>query len=431
VNRTPKTPPQEKLNQRSTAKIIQKILVGVLIVISLLMALLVDVATLMPLFAKILVGAAALLLMFILWKHNGKIIVTASVTAGLILLGPAAISLSQLLAYTPAILDAQGHPLAGSIAVMETVQVNGVEEWLVIRGKNVHNPVLLYLSGGPGASELGLVRGYDPALEDQFVVVIWEQPGAGKSYAARTYRTLTVDQYVSDGLEVTQYLRERFQQDKIYLMGSSWGTILGVKLVQQQPELFAAYMGMGQMVNSTENDIMSYEYALDYARQKGDTKAVEAISKYGPPPYTGQGAALKYSNYLTTYVNVYDAESAGQKMPSDFFLKVFITPEYGLIDEVNQLRGSMDGMDYIYAPQLANLDLEAQAPKLDVPVYLFEGRFDHNANAVLAERWFNQLQAPHKELIWFEHSSHSPMISEMERFNQVLAEKVLAKTAGK
>lgn len=109
-------------------------------------------------------------------------------------------------------------------------------------------------------------------------------------------------------------------------------------------------------------------------------------------------------------------------------MKVLLTPEYGLLDEVNQLRGSMNGMDYIYAPQLGDLDLEAQAPRLDVPVYLLEGRFDHNANAVLVKRWFDGLHAPYKELIWFEHSSHSPMISEMERFNQVLAETVLTET---
>lgn len=314
MNRTPMIQLQEKTSQRNKVKIIGKILLGVLIVISLLLALLVEAATRMPLFAKILVGAACLLLLFVLQKGNGK----AAAIAGLIFVGPAAVWLSQLLAYTPAILDAQGQPLAGSIALMETVPVNGTDQWLVMRGKSIHNPVLLYLSGGPGASELGLVRGYDPALEDQFIVVVWEQPGAGKSYGARSCRTLTVDQFVSDGLEVTQYLRERFQQDKIYLLGSSWGTILGVKMAQQQPNLFAAYIGMGQMVSSTENDLMSYEYALDYARQKGDAKAVEAISKYGPPPYGGQGAALKYSNYLTTYVNVYDAESAGREMPKDF-----------------------------------------------------------------------------------------------------------------
>lgn len=427
MNRTLKTQPSPKI---SRGVILRNILLGTLIVISLLVALLVEVITLMPLFAKILIGAAAFLLLFSLWKLNRKSVPVAAVATGLILLGPAAIGLSQSLAYTPAILDVQGKPLADSLAVMQTVQVNGTHQWLVMRGKNIHNPVLLYLSGGPGASELGLVRGYDPKLEDQFVVVVWEQPGAGKSYGARSYSTMTVEQFVEDGLEVAQYLRERFNQDKIYLLGSSWGTIVGVKMVQQQPDLFAAYIGMGQMVNSTENDVLSYEYALDYARQKGDQKAVDAISKYGPPPYTGKGAALKYSNYLTSYVNVYDAESAGGEMPKDFVMKVFITPEYGLIDQVNQLRGSMDGMDYIYAPQLKDLDLEAQAKTLDVPVYLLEGRFDHNANAVLAERWFNQLQAPHKELIWFEHSSHSPMISEMERFNQILADKVLAKNLG-
>jgi pimeloyl-ACP methyl ester carboxylesterase len=429
MNRTTPSRMPTASHKRNAKNIFMKIAAGILIVLSMLMVLLVEAFTFMRLPARMIVGAAAVLFLFILWRYQSKPSAANAALAGLILLGPAAIWLSQILAYTPPILDSQGKQLAGSIAVMEAIQVNGVEEWLVIRGKNEHNPVLLYLSGGPGTSELGLVRGFDPALEEQFVVVVWEQPGTGKSYSARPYSTLTVDQYVSDGLAVTQYLRQRFQQDKIYLMGSSWGTILGVWMAQQQPGWFAAYIGMGQMVNTTENDIMSYNYALDYAQQKGDTEAVAAISKYGPPPYSGQGAALKYSNYLTSYVNVYDAENAGQKMPADFFQRIFLMPEYGLVDEINQLRGAMDGMDHVYAPQLRNLDLEAQAQKLDVPVYLMLGRFDHNANAILAERWFNRLQAPRKDLIWFEHSSHAPMIFETEKFNQVLAEKVLAKTA--
>ncbi|RPJ39478.1 MAG: alpha/beta fold hydrolase, partial [Chloroflexi bacterium] len=326
------------------------------VLLCLALAGLVIGVTQMPGMAKGLVFIAGLALIVARWKVARSGWVKVCLLAALVALGPVAVWLSQVLAYTPPILGADGKPLPGSIATMETVRVNGVDEWLIIRGKDASRPVLLYLSGGPGASELGLVRGYNPALEDHFLVVVWEQPGSGKSYSARPYATLTVEQYVADGLAVVKHLRERFQQDKIFVLGSSWGTILGVKMVQQKPDWFAAFFGMGQMVNSTENDILSYEYALAMAREKGDPEAVEAIEKFGPPPYTGEGAALKYGNYLN-YVNQYDAESAGHSMPADFFEKVFLTAEFGLLDTINQLRGSIDGMDLVYAAQLGNLNM--------------------------------------------------------------------------
>jgi pimeloyl-ACP methyl ester carboxylesterase len=416
-------------NFSEIAGLVGNILLWAAILLSLILVVLVDSITLMPIAAKIAISLVTLLLVVVRWQFVTTGATAGFVTLGLILMGPLAVWLSQILAYTPPIVDAQGRVVPGSIASLEKIRINGTDQWIVIRGGDIYKPVLLFLSGGPIGSELGWVRQFYPELENDFVVVIWEQPGGGKSYYARLYSQLTVEQYVSDGLALTEILRDRFHQEKIYILCHSWGTILGVKMAQQRPDLFHAYIGTGQMINTTESDRLSYEYAVGVAKQKNDQKAVAAISKYGPPPYSGKGAALKYANYLNAYVNVYDEQSAGSHLPKDFIYRAFLRlPEFGLIDQINFIRGLTDGMDRIYIPQLRDLDLETHARELSIPVYLMVGKYDHNSNAVLAERWFNLLQTPQKGLFLFEHSAHSPCFTEPEKFHQILVEKILADT---
>jgi pimeloyl-ACP methyl ester carboxylesterase len=219
--------------------------------------------------------------------------------AGVFVLAILAVAASQKLASTPVITDAEGRPLPNSIAVLEQVKLGGSKQWISIRGKDVHHPVLLFLAGGPGGSELPVTRTWLGALEDQFVIVNWDQPGCGKSYRAVPLDTLTPERYIEDAHELVHLLRMRFQQDKIYLMGESWGSMLGIMLVQQYPDLFYVYIGAGQMVNTTENDVMGYEFALTYATERGDTKTVEALRRNGPPPYVGGDMLLKrYQPYL-------------------------------------------------------------------------------------------------------------------------------------
>jgi len=163
---------------------------------------------------------------------------------------------------TAPIQGENGEKLPNSIAEIISTDIGEHEQALMIRGRNVNNPVILFLAGGPGGTEIGSMRN-DVSLEEQFVVVTWEQRGVGKSYAALDpVETLTLDQMVSDTLEVTNYLRERFGKEKIYLVGNSWGTILGVLAVREDPDLFHAFIGAGQMVSVRETDIMFYEDTL-------------------------------------------------------------------------------------------------------------------------------------------------------------------------
>jgi pimeloyl-ACP methyl ester carboxylesterase len=311
-------------------------------------------------------------------------------------------------ASTPPILGANGQPLPGSIATLEQVTLNGSEQWITIRGKNVQNPVLLYLGiGGPGAGGFPATATSLAPLEDHFVVVNWDQPGTGKSYNAVPISTLTVERFVSDAHQLTQLLRARFHQDKIYVFGLSWGTILGIKLVQQYPELFAAYIGNGQMVNTTENDRLGYQLALKIASDHHDSTTVDTLRRNGPPPYTGDGMATKYQ----VYNDVLFSSMGSPTLMQVLLLVPQFAPEYGLWDKVNFDRGLIESYQVVY-PQLRDLDFTRSAAKLEVPVYFIVGRHDVNAMASLVERYYNKLQAPHKELIWLE-SGHGATAEEI------------------
>jgi pimeloyl-ACP methyl ester carboxylesterase len=329
---------------------------------------------------------------------------------------------SQWHASTPPILSANGQPLPGSIATMEQVTLGDSQQWITIRGKNIHNPVLLFLMGGPGAGgfpDNSLLLTPSP-LEDHFVVVNWDQPGTGKSSNAVPIAALTPQRYVSDAYALTQMLRARFHQDKIYVFGSSWGTILGIKLVQQHPDLFYAYIGQGQMVNTTENDIMGYQFALKFAAEQGDSATVETLRQNGPPPYTGDSMAWKYAAYLDVLNRYMGALPILQTLQ----LAAALTPEYGLLDKATYVRSFFDVFTVVY-PQLQDLDFTTQANKLEVPVYFFEGRKDVSAMTSLVERYYHVLQAPHKELIW-SNSGHSSM--DENQFMDVMLNHVLKQT---
>jgi pimeloyl-ACP methyl ester carboxylesterase len=256
-------------------------------------------------------------------------------------------------------------------------------------------------------------------LEDHFVVVNWDQPGTGKSYNAVPISTLTVERIVADAHELTEMLRQRFHQEKIYVMGLSWGTIVGIQLIQQYPDLFYAYVGNGQMVNTTENDRTGYELALKIAGDNNDSALLRRLTANGPPPYTGNGMALKYAAYNNVLFRYMDSPTLEMVL----LLVPQFAREYGLVDKVNFARGLIDSFPVLY-PQLRDLDFTTQAAQLEVPVYFLVGRNDVNAVAALVERYYNVLSAPQKELIWVE-GGHG---ATAEQLASLLVERVLKET---
>jgi pimeloyl-ACP methyl ester carboxylesterase len=378
--------------------------------------------TSVPAWVWILLAAADLALIILQFRFAPASMGTLAIVGVLLLVSLLAVIASQVFAATPPILGADDRPVPGSIATLEKVNINGTQQWITIRGHDVNKPILLNLGmGGPGGGGFSTRSLYEP-LEKDFLVVSWDEPGTGKAYHAVPISTLTVDRFVEDAYTLTMYLRERFHQDKIYVYGVSWSSIIGIKLIQQHPELFYAFIGNGQMVNTTENDILGYEFALDYLAKEGNVKTVETLRRNGPPPYTGENVTGRYVAYLDE-LNVY---MGMPRLSVIVPIVPFFAPEYGYVDKINHTRGIIDSFDAIY-PQLQDLDFITQAPKLEVPVYFFAGRYDVNAMYTIVEEYYDVLEAPRKELIWLE-GGHGLGGDNVHQFVDVMINKVLAET---
>ena len=390
--------------------------------VTLLVVAILPLGTAVPawLWAPLALACLALLIYLVRDRWSARAVTAA--LAGSVIISLLAITASQALAATPRIRDAQGQPLAGSIATLEKVNLNGSEQWITIRGHDVNKPVLLYLGmGGPGGGSFA-TRGLFQGLEDDFVVVAWDEPGTGKSYDALPMKALTTERFIADAHALTQMLRARFHQEKIYLYGVSWTSILGIWLVQRYPDLYHAYVGNGQMVNTTENDSMGYALALDYLAKRGDTDQLNRLLRNGPPPYDGPDMLGKYVGFIDVLNDYMSAPRYAVVVP----IVPLFAPEYGLVDKVNHTRGLIESFQVVY-PQLRDLDFVTQAPALQVPIYFLAGRHDVNAMTSLVERYYGVLEAPHKELIWLE-AGHGLNADNLGQFEDIMVNTVLAQT---
>ena len=426
--------PYLKLNQRFKLQSVRaisltslRILVFILMFLAILPVALLPISTTIPPSILILFAMAEVALLVAMFRLGFTVRVVLAELAGFIAIALLAIVASQLFASTPPILDAIGKPIPNSIAVLEKVKLGGAEEWITIRGKDSRNPVLLFLAGGPGGSQLVLEQRALAGLEDRFVVVNWDQPGAGKSFDAIDHAQLTPDRYITDAHELVLNLRQRFGKEKVYLSGQSWGSALGIMVVQRYPDLFHAFIGTGQVVAFLENELIRYDLALRLAQERGDTRQVEKLKQQGSPPYYGNDVLpkmLTYLNDLKKYRNEHQ-NSAIAKPKSNILFDLLTSSEYGLYDKVNLSRGELQTVGVVF-PQLWSVDFRKQATRLKVPIYFLMGRHDGTTSPKLTEEYFNLLTAPHKELIWFEHSGHGSWMNESAKFIDVMVNRVLA-----
>jgi pimeloyl-ACP methyl ester carboxylesterase len=318
----------------------------------------------------------------------------------------------------------KGEQPAESIAELEQVQIGGTKQWVLMRSEDIANPVLLILHGGPGTAEMALHRQHKQELERYFTVVNWDQRGAGKSYGAGSSSAgMTIAQMVEDTRELAQYLLRRFRQKRIILMGRSWGSALGMLTISKYPELFSAYVGLGQISDTTASELLSYRWTLEQAVLRNDTKAVQALQEMGPPPYSGDW--LSKFNEQRKYVCKYGGEVMGNSNGGNVMLmrSVLTGREYTVLDRINYYRGVKRSLRLIQ-PQLMDVNLFRQVPEVKVPVFFTEGRHDQVVPVQLAYQYYEALEAPHKEWIWFEESAHMPDFEEREHFNRVLIDKV-------
>ena len=322
-------------------------------------------------------------------------------------------------------LDENGNLLAGSISEKIHLNVNGVEQGMFIKGKDVTNPVLLYLHGG--MPEYFLTQKYPTGLEDYFTVVWWEQRGSGLSYSANIPpESMTLEQMISDTKEVTNYLRKRFGQEKIYLMGHSGGTFIGIQVAAQAPELYHAYLSVAQMSYQLKSEKLAYDYMLQQYKEKANKHMVRKLES--APVTLTDGIPDSYLSWRDEAMHSLGVGTTHDmnSVITGIFLPSLTCREYSLIEKVNMWRGkSRSGVSSLWDTMLAT-DMTKRVPELNIPVYFFHGIYDYTVSYILAKDYFEKLRAPMKGFYTFEQSAHSPLFEEPERMQQILQADILA-----
>jgi pimeloyl-ACP methyl ester carboxylesterase len=324
-------------------------------------------------------------------------------------------------------LDENGKPLPGSISEKIFVGINGVKQGMFIKSKNINNPVLLYLHGG--MPDYFLTEKYPTGLEDYFTVVWWEQRGSGMSYSANIPpETLTLEQMISDTIEVTNYLRDRFGKEKIYMMAHSGGTFIGIQAAAQAPGLYYAYIGVAQIAYTLESEKLAYDYMLAQFKANGNKNMVRKLEA-APVTMTGgvPDAYLALRDPAMHPLGIGTMHEMNSHI-TGVFIPALQSPEYTLNEKFHTWTAkAKSGVAILWDDMLAT-DLREKVTNLDIPVYFLEGIYDYTCNYILAKDYFEKIDAPVKGFYTFEGSAHSPIFEEPEKVQKILREDVLVGT---
>lgn len=308
--------------------------------------------------------------------------------------------------------------MAYAIDCSEYIEINGNRQNIRIRAAREGLPVLLFLHGGPGVCDRHLVLGNHSGLAEKYTLVCWDQRGSGKSYAPDVIKSgVCLDDFVSDAEFLLEYLTGRFGVRKIIVEGHSWGTLIGTSLAARRPDLVAAYIGQGQLVNGAENERLSYEFCLSEAKRIGDKKALALLEGNAPVDgeYPSHKALMAERDCLTRYGGVTYRERGG--LVKSLLMPILRSKEYSLGDVVKYARGALALTDLLWKEVVA-VRFDETVKKLEMPVVITQGRHDYNTPSAIAEKWFDALDAPFKKWIWFEESAHSPADEEVEKWEE-------------
>jgi len=349
------------------------------------------------------------------------ILIMVAITTGLLL-----IIIGILLFYSPGnpepFLDYNGKHLEGSISEKTFITIGGIRQGMIIKSKNQENPVLLYLHGG--IPDYFLTQKYPTGLEDYFTVVWWEQRGSGLSYSVDiSSETMNLDQMIADTKEITNYLRTRFGQEKIYLMGRSGGTYFGIQTAVNTPELYHAYIGIGQMSDHLESERIAYEYLLKTFREAGNRKMVrklEASAVTDDIPY----GYLKLRDKAMHSLGVGTTHDMNSII-TGLFIPSLTCRAYTLKEKFNLWRSKSQWGVHPLWDSMISTDLAQQTSEVKIPVYFFHGIYDYTVSYTLAKQYFEGLNAPVKGLYTFKNSAHSPHFEEPLRVKDIIVSDVL------
>ncbi|GAB3509713.1 alpha/beta hydrolase [Pseudoxanthomonas daejeonensis] len=289
----------------------------------------------------------------------------------------------------------------------EYVPVGGIDQFVSIRGQDRGNPVLLVVHGGPGFPTSGIAWWATRPLEEYFTVVHWDQRGAGKTHLANDPATvgptMTPGRFVDDTEELVAWLRSEFAQEKVFLLGTSWGSYVGLQFALRRPEWLHAYIGMGQAIDSPESERRGYAHALAQARRTGNRQAIADLESIAP--YAQAGAAIPLADIALErrWSDHFGGVMAYRERQVDG-IAVRLSPEYSDDEAARAYDGNGFSQEFLFS-DVIGVDMSAQT-RLACPLIVLAGRHDRSVNPYVAHEWFDTVDAPYKHFEWFENSAH-------------------------
>ncbi len=304
------------------------------------------------------------------------------------------------------------------------IEINGMKQGMFIQSVNLENPVLLFLHGGAGSPEIAFTEQYPTGLGKIFTVCWWEQRGSGMSYSRSIKKEeMTIGQMISDTIAVTHYLKKRFNKEKIYVMGHSWGSLLGVLTVQQAPQLFHAYIGIGQVARQLESERLAYTYMLQEFNKANNKKMIRKLEKHSID--SGGEVSLRYLGVRSEgmmQLGIGVMHNCTSMM--ECVMTVLRYKGYTLKEKFKFPMGSSFSLKCLWEFVLQT-DLIKQVKELKVPVYIFQGKYDYQVSYFIAKEFAAAVNAPVKGFYTFENSAHSPCFEEPDKMCHILLTDVL------
>ncbi|WP_442600133.1 alpha/beta fold hydrolase [Neobacillus sp. D3-1R] len=297
-----------------------------------------------------------------------------------------------------------------SISSLEQIEINGTKLEVMIRGTDRRNPIIIFVHGGPGCSEIPYVRKYQNLLEKNYTIVHYDQRGSGKSYHFfEDYSYLSTDLHVEDLLELTNYVTDQFNQKKVLLIGHSFGTYIGMKAAAKAPDKFEAYIGIGQVADTIQSEKDSLAYTIQQAELAENEKDVQKLERLRDSIESGEKITPR------NLVRKYGGAARNINDNLDYYIGFLFSPEYNLLDVVRYLLG-VSLSQKILIPEEKELNITRIVNRLEIPFYFVMGKYDYMTSVDAAKSYYDQLEAPVKDFVLFDHSAHYPQFEEKEKF---------------
>jgi len=286
-------------------------------------------------------------------------------------------------------------------------KIGGIDQWLIVRAQDKANPIILFIHGGPASPLTPSIWEFQRPIEEYFTVVNWDQRGAGKTYREvnpdSISDTIHISRYVEDAIEVAEYVKRRYHKNKIILMAHSWGTIIGLSAAMKRPDLFYAYVGIGQVINTRENERLSFEYGLKQAKERKNLPAIKELESIAP--YPGDKPITRERIIIARkWAQFYGGMSAYREASKYYFDAPFLSPDYDAGDIGAIDKGNLFTLGKVL-PEFLSIDFE-KIDSFPLPIVMFMGRHDYTTPSELTSAWLDKVKAPYKQGVFFEHSAH-------------------------